>query len=76
MTRLFISHPSANDTETVAIRDWLAAAGWDGVFLERGIKGRWERTLNGGIALGGRPKGRLAGWPEPGSEQVAARADD
>jgi hypothetical protein len=36
----------------VAIRDWLAAEGWDDVFLdfdpERGIKAglRWERALN------------------------------
>jgi hypothetical protein len=52
VARLFISHSSANDAEAVAIRDWLAAEGWDDVFLdldpERGIKAgeRWERALN------------------------------
>ena len=52
MARLFISHSSANDAEAVAIRDWLAAEGWDDVFLdldpERGIKAgeRWERALS------------------------------
>jgi hypothetical protein len=52
VTRLFISHSSANDAEAVAIRDWLAREGWNDVFLdldpERGIKAgeRWERALN------------------------------
>jgi hypothetical protein len=51
VTRLFISHSSANDAEAV-VRDWLAAEGWDDVFLdldpERGIKAgeRWDRALN------------------------------
>src|SRR5262245_62577911 len=52
MSRLFISHSSANNAEAVAIRDWLASAGWDDVFLDldpdRGIAAgeRWERALN------------------------------
>jgi TIR domain len=52
MSRLFISHSSGNNTEAVAIRDWLAGEGWDDVFLdldpERGITAgeRWERALN------------------------------
>ena len=52
MSRLFLSHSSANNAEAVAIRDWLAAAGWNDVFLdldpERGISAgeRWERALN------------------------------
>ena len=52
MARLFLSHSSVNDAEAVAIHDWLAAEGWDDVFLdldpERGIKARerWERALN------------------------------
>jgi len=52
MSRLFISHSSANNTEAVAIRDWLAREGWDEVFLDldpaRGIAAgeRWERALN------------------------------
>jgi hypothetical protein len=52
MSRVFLSHSSANNPEAVAIRDWLAAEGWNDVFLdldpERGIRAgeRWERTLN------------------------------
>jgi tetratricopeptide (TPR) repeat protein len=52
MSRLFISHSSANNAEAVAIRDWLVGEGWDEVFLdldpERGIAAgeRWERALN------------------------------
>jgi hypothetical protein len=52
MARLFISHSSGNNAEAVAIRDWLAAEGWDDLFLdidpERGIAAgeRWERALN------------------------------
>jgi CHAT domain-containing protein len=52
MSRLFISHSSANNAEAVAIRDWLACEGWDEVFLDldpaRGIAAgeRWERALN------------------------------
>jgi tetratricopeptide (TPR) repeat protein len=52
MSRVFLSHSSANNAEAVAIRDWLAAEGWNDVFLdldpERGIRAgeRWERTLN------------------------------
>jgi hypothetical protein len=52
MARIFISHSSANNAEAVALRDWLATAGWDDVFLdldhERGIVAgeRWERALN------------------------------
>jgi len=34
LSRLFISHSSADNGEAVAIRDWLAAAGWDDVFLD------------------------------------------
>ncbi len=52
MSRLFISHSSANNAEAVALRDWLANEGWNEVFLdldpERGIAAgeRWERALN------------------------------
>jgi WD40 repeat protein len=52
LSRLFISHSSADNAEAVAIRDWLASAGWDDVFLDldpdRGIAAgeRWERALN------------------------------
>jgi hypothetical protein len=56
MSRLFISHSSANNAEAVAIREWLATEGWDDVFLdldpERGIRAgeRWEQAL---IGIGG-----------------------
>ena len=52
MSRLFLSHSSANNAEAVALCDWLKAEGWDDVFLdldpERGIEAgeRWERALN------------------------------
>jgi hypothetical protein len=52
MSRLFLSHSSDNNAETVAIRDWVAGEGWNEVFLDldpgRGIMAgeRWERALN------------------------------
>ena len=51
MSRLFMSHSSANNAEVVALADWLAAEGWHDVFLdldpERGIAAgeRWEQAL-------------------------------
>jgi formylglycine-generating enzyme required for sulfatase activity len=51
--RIFLSHSSSNNAESVALRDWLGANGWkDEIFLDldphRGIAAgeRWERTLN------------------------------
>lgn len=53
MSRIFLSHSSANNAEAVALRDWLAGNGWkDEIFLDldpqRGIAAgeRWERSLN------------------------------
>jgi hypothetical protein len=52
MSRIFISHSSKDNFEAVALRDWLAAHGWNDVFLdldpERGIAAgeRWERALH------------------------------
>jgi formylglycine-generating enzyme required for sulfatase activity len=52
VSRIFLSHSSANDAEAVALRDWLTSEGWDDTFLdtdpERGIAAgqRWERALN------------------------------
>ena len=52
MSRIFLSHSSQNNDSAVALRDWLAAQGWDDVFLDldpqRGIVAgdRWERSLN------------------------------
>ncbi|MGA3341613.1 MAG: TIR domain-containing protein [Methylocella sp.] len=52
MSRIFISHSSKDNFEAVALRDWLAAQGWNDVFLdldpERGIAAgeRWERALH------------------------------
>ncbi len=51
MSRIFISHSSANNAEAIAIKEWMASHGWDDVFLdfhsERGIKGgeRWQDAL-------------------------------
>ncbi|HAT50639.1 MAG: toll/interleukin-1 receptor domain-containing protein [Nitrospirae bacterium] len=51
MPRLFISHSNKNAAETIALRDWLVAEGWDDLFLDldptRGaVPGEpWERKL-------------------------------
>src|SRR4051794_4450146 len=51
MARLFISHSSRNNDKAIEVRDWLAANGWDDVFLdldpERGIAAgqRWKEAL-------------------------------
>jgi WD40 repeat protein len=51
MARLFISHSSRNNDKAIEVRDWLAANGWDDVFLdldpERGIVAgqRWKEAL-------------------------------
>jgi WD40 repeat protein len=51
VSRLFISHSSANNDKAVEVRDWLAKNGWDDVFLdldpERGIVAgqRWKEAL-------------------------------
>jgi hypothetical protein len=48
MSRIFLSHSSANNAEAIAIRDWMISHGWDDVFLdldpERGLKAgeRWQ----------------------------------
>jgi tetratricopeptide (TPR) repeat protein len=54
MSKLFLSHASANNADAVALRDWLREEGWTDVFLdvdpdpEVGISPgeRWERGLN------------------------------
>src|SRR5262249_18254634 len=53
MSRIFLSHSSANNAEAVVLRDWLEREGWkDDLFLDldpkRGIAAgeRWERALN------------------------------
>src|SRR5215471_16465051 len=51
MARLFISHSSRNSDKAIEVRDWLAANGWDDVFLDldpqRGIVAgqRWKEAL-------------------------------
>jgi hypothetical protein len=51
MARLFISHSSRNNEKAIEVRDWLAANGWNDVFLdldpERGIVAgqRWKEAL-------------------------------
>jgi formylglycine-generating enzyme required for sulfatase activity len=53
VSRIFLSHSSTNNTQAVALYDWLQCEGWkDEVFLDfdmkRGIVAgeRWERALN------------------------------
>ena len=57
MSRIFLSHSSANNAEAVALRDWLEREGWkDEVFLDidsmRGIAAgeRWERRRSSSCA--------------------------
>jgi formylglycine-generating enzyme required for sulfatase activity len=51
VSRIFLSHSSANNAEAIAIRDWMVAQGWDDLFLdldpERGLKAgeRWQEAL-------------------------------
>jgi WD40 repeat protein len=51
MARLFISHSSRNNDKAIEVRDWLAANGWEDVFLDldpkRGIVAgqRWKEEL-------------------------------
>jgi hypothetical protein len=51
MSRIFLSHSSANEIEAVALKQWLADNGWDDVFLdvdpERGLVAgeRWQEAL-------------------------------
>ena len=51
MSRIFLSHSSANNAEAIAVHDWMKAQGWDDVFLdldpERGLKAgeRWQDAL-------------------------------
>jgi formylglycine-generating enzyme required for sulfatase activity len=52
VSRIFLSHASADIAQTIALRDWLVAEGWSDLFVdvdpERGIVPgeRWERALN------------------------------
>jgi formylglycine-generating enzyme required for sulfatase activity len=51
VSRIFLSHSSANEAEAIAVQDWLVEQGWDEIFLdldpERGIKTgqRWQEAL-------------------------------
>jgi hypothetical protein len=48
VSRIFLSHSSADNAHTIALRDWLVAEGWSDLFVdldpERGIAPgeRWE----------------------------------
>src|SRR5215472_3007839 len=51
MASIFISHSSRNSDQAIQVRDWLAANGWQDVFLDldpqRGIVAgqRWKEAL-------------------------------
>src|SRR5215470_8124858 len=51
MSKIFISHSSANNAAALAVGQWLAAAGWDDFFLDvspsRGLAPgeRWQEAL-------------------------------
>jgi hypothetical protein len=52
MSRIFLSHSSANNVEAAALNEWLKREGWEDVFLDidpdSGIAPgeRWEKALN------------------------------
>jgi hypothetical protein len=51
VSRIFLSHSSANNAEAMALRDWLLSQGFDDLFLdldpERGLKAgqKWQAEL-------------------------------
>lgn len=51
MARIFLSHAGQNNSEAIALRDWMIAQGWEDLFLdldpERGLKAgeRWQAAL-------------------------------
>ena len=51
MSRIFLSHSSADEFEAVAIKQWLMDNGWDDVFLDiaplRGLAAgaRWQEAV-------------------------------
>jgi formylglycine-generating enzyme required for sulfatase activity len=51
VSRIFLSHSSANNAEAIALSKWLESHGWDDLFLdldpERGLKAgeRWQAAL-------------------------------
>ena len=51
MARIFLSHSSVDERETVALNKWLTDNGWDDVFLDidpqRGLAAgeRWQEAL-------------------------------
>jgi len=55
MSRLFISHSSENNFETIAIQQWLAEQGWNEIFLDLDAKQgitvgeKWERKIHKAI---------------------------
>jgi hypothetical protein len=56
MSRIFLSHSSANNAEAIAVRDWMRTQGWDDIFLdldpERGLVAgdRWQAALRAAVA--------------------------
>jgi formylglycine-generating enzyme required for sulfatase activity len=55
VSRIFLSHSTANSAEAIAVRDWLIAQGWNDVFLdldpERGLVAgqRWQAELRAAV---------------------------
>jgi WD40 repeat protein len=51
MSRIFLSHSSADNADAIAVRDWMVKQGWEDVFLDldpdRGLKAgqRWQDAL-------------------------------
>jgi hypothetical protein len=50
MSRIFLSHSSANNAEAVALPDWLVGEGWDDLFLDL------DPTRGLVLVSGGRPR--------------------
>jgi hypothetical protein len=68
MSRIFLSHSSANEIEAIALKRWQADNGWDDVFLdvdpERGLVAgeRWQNARIRGAANRRRHSAPGATW--------------
>ena len=74
MSRIFLSHSTANNAEAIALRDWLVAEGWkDDLFLDLDPAARHcrRRALGARAQRGGAP---LRGGAVPDLEGVARLA--
>jgi hypothetical protein len=60
LSRVFLSHSSADNAQTIALRDWLVGEGWSDLFVDvdpkRGIAPGYDDVLVTGGVLASAPK--------------------